>query len=133
MVFCFVQNFFFRQHKSYIIFFVMQSAHFFLQNVTLGYMTKTLNQIIIFFLHQNQNIFFSNIRNQNILLEKNHTPHWKLNGPSLNKNWKIYWPKQIYWSWARGPVLIVMTARRFRLDRFDCNTNKFPYKKQHIL
>ena len=35
-------------------------------------MTKTLNQIIIFFLHQNQNIFFSNIGYQNIFLEKNH-------------------------------------------------------------
>jgi hypothetical protein len=28
-------------------------------------MTKTLNQFIFFFLHQNQNIFFSNIGNQN--------------------------------------------------------------------
>jgi hypothetical protein len=37
-------------------------------------MTKTLNQIIFFFLHQNQNIFFSNIGNQNIFLEKNHNP-----------------------------------------------------------
>ena len=36
-------------------------------------MTKTLNQIF-FFLHQNQNNFFSNIGNQNIFLEKNHTP-----------------------------------------------------------
>ena len=43
---------------------------FFFQNSTLGYMTKTLIQIIIFFLHQNQNIFFSNIGNQNIFLEK---------------------------------------------------------------
>jgi hypothetical protein len=34
-------------------------------------MTKTLNQIIFFFLHQNQNIFFSNIGNQNFFLEKN--------------------------------------------------------------
>ena len=110
MVFCFVQNFFFGQHKSYIIFFVMQSAHFFLQNVTLGYMTKTLNQIIIFFLHQNQNIFFSNIGNQNILLEKNHTPHWKLNGPSLNKNWKIYWPKQI----------LLVLGQRTGAHRDDC-------------
>jgi hypothetical protein len=32
-------------------------------------MTKTLNQIIIFFLHQNQNIFFSNIGNQNIFVK----------------------------------------------------------------
>jgi hypothetical protein len=31
--------------------------YFFPQNLTLGYMTKTLNQIIIVFLHQNQNIF----------------------------------------------------------------------------
>jgi hypothetical protein len=58
MVFCFVQKFFFGQHKI----------------LTLGYMTKTLNQIF-FFLHQNQNIFFSNIGNQNIFfLEKNHNP-----------------------------------------------------------
>jgi hypothetical protein len=37
-------------------------------------MTKILNQIIIFFLHQNRNIFFSNIGNQNIFLEKKHNP-----------------------------------------------------------
>ena len=37
---------------------------FFFQNLTVGYMTKTLNHIIFFFLHQNQNIFFSNIGNQ---------------------------------------------------------------------
>ena len=29
----------------------------FFQNLTLGYMTKTLNQINFFFLYQNQNIF----------------------------------------------------------------------------
>jgi hypothetical protein len=58
MVFWFVQNFFFGQHKSYIIFFVAQSANFFLLNVTLGYMTKTLNQIIIFFLHQTKISYF---------------------------------------------------------------------------
>ena len=72
MVFCFVQNFFFGQHKSYNIYFfiVAQSANFFFQIFTLGYMTKTLNHIIFFFLHQNQNIFFSNIGNQNILFRK---------------------------------------------------------------
>jgi hypothetical protein len=41
-----------------------KAQFFFLQNTTLGYMTKTLNQII----------FFSNIGNQNIFLEKNHNP-----------------------------------------------------------
>ena len=57
MVFCLVQNFFFRttQELEYFLnfFFVAHSANFFLQN-PLGYMTKILNQI--FFLHQNQNI-----------------------------------------------------------------------------
>jgi hypothetical protein len=43
---------------------------FLFQNLTLGYMTKTLNQIIFFFLHQNQNISFSNIGNQNIFFRK---------------------------------------------------------------
>ena len=39
-----------------------------------------------FSLHQNQNIFFSNIGNQNICLEKNHNPPpFKLNGRSLTK------------------------------------------------
>jgi hypothetical protein len=47
-------------------------------------MTKTLNQIIFFFLHQNQNIFFSNIGNQNIFFRKKTiTPPFKLNGRSL--------------------------------------------------
>ena len=74
MVFCFVQNFFFRttQELEYL-FFLSRKARNFFQNLTLGYMTKTLNQIIFFFLHQNQNIFFSNIGNQNIFLEKNHS------------------------------------------------------------
>jgi hypothetical protein len=46
-------------------------------------MTKTLNQIIIFFLHQNQNIFFSNIGNQNIFLEK------KPITPPLQVKWSV--------------------------------------------
>ena len=56
------------------IFFVAQSANFFFQNSILGNMTKILNHIYFLFLHQNQNIFFSNIRNKNIFLEKNHNP-----------------------------------------------------------
>jgi hypothetical protein len=65
------------------IFFCSAKREFFFQNATLGYMTKTLNQIISFFLHQNQNIFFSNMGNKNIFLEKNHKPPFKLNGRSL--------------------------------------------------
>ena len=85
MVFCFVQNFFFGQHeRSNIYLFCRAKREFFFQNSTLGYMTKTLNQIIIFFLHQNQNILSSNIGKQNIFLEKKHNPPLKLNGRSLN-------------------------------------------------
>jgi hypothetical protein len=58
-------------------------------------MTKTQNHIIFVFLHQNQNIFFSNIGNQNIFLGKafDKVPHKRLLekiksygivGPTLN-------------------------------------------------
>jgi hypothetical protein len=59
-VFCFVQNFFFRstQELEYFFFFVGQSEFFSLQNLTLGYMTNTLNQII-FFSSTKIRIFFS--------------------------------------------------------------------------
>ena len=82
--FLFRSEFFFRTTQVRIlIFFVLRSTIFFLQNLTLSYMSKTLNLIIIFFLHQNQNIFFSNIGNQNIFLEKKPYPSpFKLNGRS---------------------------------------------------
>ena len=50
MVFLFRSEIIFRTtlELEYFIFFVAQSANFFFQNLTLGYMTKTLNQIIIF-------------------------------------------------------------------------------------
>ena len=84
MVFCFVQNFFSDNTRDRIfIFFCRAKREFFFQNLTLGYMTKTLNQIFFFFLHQNQNIFFSNIGNQNIFLEKKHTP------PPLQVKWSF--------------------------------------------
>ena len=54
------EYFFFRRVR--IFFFLLRKARHFFQNLTLDYMTKTLNQIIFVFLHQNQNIFFSNIR-----------------------------------------------------------------------
>ena len=72
MVFCFVQNFFFRTTRE------LEYLFFLSRILTLGYMAKYLNQIIFFFLHQKLNIFFSNIGNQNIFLEKNHNPHLKV-------------------------------------------------------
>ena len=83
----FRSEFFFRttQELEYF-FFCRPKLEIFFQNLTLGYMTKTLNQIIFFFLHQNQNIFFSNIGSQNIFLEKKTiTPSFKLNGRSLTE------------------------------------------------
>ena len=82
--FFFVQNFFSDNTRVRIfIFFCRAKREIFVQNLTLDYMTKTLNQIIFFFLHQNQNILFSNIGNQNMFLGKNHNPPFKLNGRSL--------------------------------------------------
>ena len=40
------------------IFYVAQSAKFFFQKLTLGYMTKTLNQIIFFFPPPKSEYFF---------------------------------------------------------------------------
>ena len=72
--FCFVQNFFFEQHKSQnIYFFCSAQREICFQHSTLCYMAKTLNQIIFFFLHQNQNI----------CLEKTHNP------PSLQVKWSF--------------------------------------------
>ena len=68
MVFCFVQNFFFGQHNSQNIYFFFVAQIFF-QNLTLGYMTKNLNQIIFFF-HQNQNIFFNSKLNGRSLTDE---------------------------------------------------------------
>ena len=87
-------KFFFSDITRVQIFFFCRAKHnFFFQNLTLGYMTKTLNQIILFFLHQNQNIFFSNIGNQNIFLEKTITPplqvKWSFPNRKLLKSFHI--------------------------------------------
>ena len=80
MVFCFVPNVFFGRHKSKNIFFVEFNIRLYDKNSQSDY----------FFLHQKQNIFFSNIGNQNIFLEKNHNPPtFKLNGRSLSVNIEI--------------------------------------------
>ena len=54
MVFFFVQNYFFGRELENC--FCRAKREICFQNLTLGYMTKTLNHIF-FFLHQNQNIF----------------------------------------------------------------------------
>ena len=66
---------FFRTTQELEYFFCRAKRKFFFQNLTLGYMTKS-------------EYFFSNIGNQNIFLEKNHNPPFKLNGRSLICNLK---------------------------------------------
>ena len=66
MVFVSFRIFFSNYTRVRIFFFFCRAQReIIFQNLTLDYMTKTLNQITFFFLHQNQNIFFSNIGNQN--------------------------------------------------------------------
>jgi hypothetical protein len=61
------------QKLEYLLFFVAHSAIFFPEfNIRLY--DKNSESDYFFFLHQNQNIFFSNTGNQNIFLEKNHNP-----------------------------------------------------------
>jgi hypothetical protein len=76
--FLFRSEFFFRTTQA------LEYLFFMFQNLTLGYMTKTLNQIF-FFSTKIRIFFFSNTGNQNIFLEKNHNPPFKLNGRSLIK------------------------------------------------
>ena len=74
MVFCFVQNFFFGQHELENLFFLSRKAQFFFPEFNIRLYDKNSESDYFFFLHQNQNIFFSNIGNQNIFLEENHNP-----------------------------------------------------------
>ena len=69
MVFCFVQNLFFGKHELEYLYFLSRNVIFFLEfNIRLY--DKNSESDFVFFLHQNQNIFYSNIGNQNIFLEK---------------------------------------------------------------
>ena len=73
MVFCFVQNFFSDNTRVRIIFFA-RKARIFFPEFNIRLYDKYSESDYYFFLHQNQNIFLSNIGNQNIFLEKNHNP-----------------------------------------------------------
>ena len=80
-VFLFRSEFFFRptQELEYFFFFSEFNIRLYDKNTESDYFV---------FLHQNQNIFFSNIGNQNIFLEKKHNPPpppFKLNGRSLRQ------------------------------------------------
>ena len=88
MVFCFVQNFFFR--VRILFFFFSRKARIFFPEFNIRLYDKNSESDYFFFLHQNQNIFFSNIGTPNIFLEKKHNPPppppppFKWNGRSLS-------------------------------------------------
>ena len=80
MVFCFVQKFFFGQHRLEFFFFCRTKREFLFPGFNIRLYDKNSKSDYFFFLHQNQNIFFSNIGKKTI------TPPspFKLNGRSLN-------------------------------------------------
>ena len=84
--FLFRSEYFFRtiQELEYL-FLLSRKAQIFFPKFNIRLYDKNSESDYFFFLHQNQNIFFSNIGNQNIFLEKNHNPlpPFKLNGRSL--------------------------------------------------
>jgi hypothetical protein len=98
--FLFRSDFFFRTTRELeYLFCLSRKAQFFLPEFNIRLYDKNSESDYLFFLHQNQNIFFSNIGNQNIFLEKKHNPHFKLNGRSLSEKMVhqliIYCPKSV--------------------------------------
>ena len=73
--FLFRSEIFFRttQELGYL-FLWSRKARIFFPEFNIRLYDKNSESDYFFFLHQNQNIFFSNIGNQNIFLEKNHNP-----------------------------------------------------------
>ena len=67
--------------------FLLRSKIFSPQNLTLGYMTETLNQIIFFFLHQKSEYFFQ----QYSFLEKKHNPPGSKMVRPLQQNQSCKW------------------------------------------
>jgi hypothetical protein len=68
------RNFFSDNTRVRIYFFCRAKREFFFPIFYIRLYDKNSESDYFFFLHQNQNIFFSNIGNQNIFLVKNHNP-----------------------------------------------------------
>jgi hypothetical protein len=90
MVFYFAQTFFSDNTRVRILFFLSRKARIVFPEFNIRLYDKNSESDYLFFLHQNQNIFFNNIGNQNIFLEKNHNPPFKLNGRSLKSLWQKF-------------------------------------------
>ena len=70
MVFRFVKKNFFGQYELEYISFLSREARIFFLEFNIRLYDKNSESDYFFFLHQNQNIFFCNIGNQNFFLEK---------------------------------------------------------------
>ena len=84
MVFCFVQNFFSDNTRVKLFIILSRQARIFSPEFNIRLYDKNSESYYFFFLHQHQNLFFSNIGNQNILLEKTHNPP-----PPLQVKWSF--------------------------------------------
>ena len=76
---------FFPNTRVRIIFFCHAKRNFFFQNLTLGYMTKTLNHII-FFSPPKSEYFFQQLWESQYFFRKKPVPPFKLNGRSVSNN-----------------------------------------------
>ena len=74
MVFVSFRIFFSDNTKIRIFIFLLRKARNFFPVFNIRLYDKNSESEYFFFLRQNQNIFFSNIGNQNIFLEKNYNP-----------------------------------------------------------
>ena len=88
--FLFRSEFFFRKTQELeYLFFMSRKARIFFPEFNIRLYDKNSESDHFFFLHQNQNIFFTNIGNQNIFLEKNRNP-------SLQVKWSFPTMKLIF-------------------------------------
>ena len=90
-----------------------------------------------FFLHQNQNIFFSNIGNQNIFLEKNHNPplqvKWSfpyIYSTYLNKERVLMLCNVMYISLSKLPFII---SKNLWIRWYDVMLGNISKKSLNIL
>ena len=72
--FLFRSEFFFRTTQELEYFFLSGKARIFFPEFNVRLYDKNSESDYFFFLHENQNIFFSNIGNQNGIFRKNHNP-----------------------------------------------------------
>ena len=104
-----VYGFLFRSELDLFI-FCHAKREFFFQNLTLGCMTETLNQII-FFSPPKSEYFFQQHWESEYFFRKNHNPPFKLNGRFLMM------------SWINSQHWTISTGRHFQNRRH--NTAKF--------